>query len=277
MVRTRTLIRWTLTALLLLLLQGLAVADPDQDLRDGLRKTMVHNIVVLKHFYRDDTIRFDSAGKLIESSNLGPWTVYAKLRIDNIHLEHRALRIEGRRIAVRFDGSGHPNDLLSSDRCTIFIPLTETINDSAIVQSAVPQLFLGPNEKLSSFVPDYWKASLSAMEETGSAFVLKDRTDWHPMTAKIGGDVLPPRAIYAPDPEYTDPARNARLQGTIVFQMVVTEAGEVGDFLLERPLGLGLDDQAAAALRTWKFKPATKGGKPIAARLHVEVNFHLYR
>ena len=268
--------RWLVTALLLLLLQGLASADPDHDLRDELRKTMLHSVVVLKHFYRDDTIRFDSAGRLIESSNIGPWTVYAKLRIDNIDLEHRALQIEGRRVAVRFDGSGHPNDLLSSDRCTILIPLTETINDSAIVQSAVPQLFLGPNEKLSSFVPDYWKASVSAIEQTGSGSVPKDRTDWHPMAAKIGGSVLPPRAVYAPDPEYTDPARNAKLEGSIVFEMVVTPDGKAGDLALLQPLGLGLDDQAAASLSTWRFNPATKNGQPLAVKIGVSVSFHLY-
>jgi protein TonB len=41
------------------------------------------------------------------------------------------------------------------------------------------------------------------------------------------------------------------------------------------PLGLGLDDKAIAAVSQWKFDPAQKDGKPVAAAIGVQVEFKL--
>jgi TonB family protein len=42
-------------------------------------------------------------------------------------------------------------------------------------------------------------------------------------------------------------------------------------------LGKGLDEKAIEAVRTWKFEPAMKDGKPVAAEIAIEVAFHLYK
>jgi len=41
------------------------------------------------------------------------------------------------------------------------------------------------------------------------------------------------------------------------------------------PIGMGLDEKAVEAVRTWKFQPALKDGKPVAVEIAVEVDFHL--
>jgi protein TonB len=38
--------------------------------------------------------------------------------------------------------------------------------------------------------------------------------------------------------------------------------------------GRGLDEEAVKAVRTWKFKPAIKDGRPVAVQIFVEVDFH---
>ena len=43
-----------------------------------------------------------------------------------------------------------------------------------------------------------------------------------------------------------------------------------------RSLGLGLDEKALDAVRTWRFEPARKDGVPVAVQINVEVNFRLY-
>ena len=43
-----------------------------------------------------------------------------------------------------------------------------------------------------------------------------------------------------------------------------------------RSLGMGLDDKALEAVRRYRFKPATKDGRPVAAMITVEVDFLLY-
>jgi len=92
----------------------------------------------------------------------------------------------------------------------------------------------------------------------------------------IGGGVLPPKAIYSPDPEYTEEARKARYQGTCVLWLIVGPDGKPRDLRVSRTLGMGLDQKAIEAVKNWRFEPATKDGKPVSVQMSVEVNFHLY-
>jgi len=93
---------------------------------------------------------------------------------------------------------------------------------------------------------------------------------------KVGGGVSAPKAIYAPDPEYSEEARKVKHMGTVVLWLVVGPDGKPRDIRVARTLGLGLDEKAIEAVRTWRFDPAMKDGKPVAVQINVEVNFHLY-
>jgi TonB family protein len=84
-----------------------------------------------------------------------------------------------------------------------------------------------------------------------------------------------PVAIFTPEPEYSDDARRARLTGEVLVQLVIDESGRTRDFKVVRSLGLGLDEEALKAVKMWKFKPATKDGKPVAILGEVHVGFHL--
>ncbi len=93
---------------------------------------------------------------------------------------------------------------------------------------------------------------------------------------RIGGGVSAPRAIYSPDPEYSEEARKAKYQGTVVLWMVVGADGRPREIKVVRSVGLGLDEKAIEAVRTWKFEPARKDGRPVAVQIAVEVDFRLY-
>lgn len=93
---------------------------------------------------------------------------------------------------------------------------------------------------------------------------------------RVGGGVSAPRVIYQPDPEYSEEARKAKYQGTCVLWLVVGPDGRPRDIRVARTLGLGLDEKAIEAVRTWKFEPAMKDGKPVAVQINVEVEFRLY-
>ncbi len=92
----------------------------------------------------------------------------------------------------------------------------------------------------------------------------------------VGGGVSAPRAIFAPDPDYSEEARKAKYQGTCVLWLVVGPDGRPRDIHVSRTLGLGLDEKAMEAVKQWKFEPAMKDGKPVAVQISVEVTFHLY-
>ena len=69
----------------------------------------------------------------------------------------------------------------------------------------------------------------------------------------------------------------AKYQGTVYITAIITADGRATDIQVAKGVGLGLDENAIAAVRTWRFKPALgPNGKPAAVRQTVEVTFHLY-
>jgi periplasmic protein TonB len=86
-----------------------------------------------------------------------------------------------------------------------------------------------------------------------------------------------PACIYCPKADFTDEAVKAKYQGTVLLSAIITADGRATDVKVVKGLGLGLDENAIAAVRTWRFKPALgPNGKPSAVRQEIEMAFHLY-
>jgi TonB family protein len=112
---------------------------------------------------------------------------------------------------------------------------------------------------------------------TGSALFAQDPLDQIPGGVyRPGHGVTAPKPFYTPQPEYTDKARREKINGSVVLTMVVMADGHVRDVKIFKGLDEGLNKQAIAAVRTWRFKPGTKNGKPVAVELSTEVTFRLY-
>ena len=92
---------------------------------------------------------------------------------------------------------------------------------------------------------------------------------------RVGGAVLAPRPLAMPDPDYTEQAREAKLQGMCVLKLIVGVDGKTRDIRVTRPLGMGLDEKAIAAVSLWTFAPATKDGTPVPVLISVQVVFKL--
>ncbi len=84
-----------------------------------------------------------------------------------------------------------------------------------------------------------------------------------------------PQVIYMQEPEYSEEARKARFQGTVILAIEVDIQGHPTNIRVVRSLGLGLDEKAIAAVERWKFRPAIAGDRPVPAPATVEVNFRL--
>lgn len=91
-----------------------------------------------------------------------------------------------------------------------------------------------------------------------------------------GNGVSLPRAIYSPEPEFSDEARMAKYQGIVTLTIIVLPDGRPVDIHVSRALGMGLDEKAIAAVRTWRFEPGKRDGHPVAVRMDIEVDFHLF-
>jgi hypothetical protein len=95
--------------------------------------------------------------------------------------------------------------------------------------------------------------------------------------------VTHPKPKLTPPAEFSDEARREikkqhikNFEAISVIGFVVDENGKPRDLCLKKAAGFGLDAQAAKAVWQYRLAPATKDGKPVAARLTVEVNFRLY-
>ena len=93
---------------------------------------------------------------------------------------------------------------------------------------------------------------------------------------RVGSGMTAPRVVYQPDPEYSEDAWKAKYQGVVILTGTVGPEGNFDNLCVEQPLGFGLDEKAMAAVKAWKFEPATKDGQTVPVRISVEVTFRLY-
>lgn len=92
---------------------------------------------------------------------------------------------------------------------------------------------------------------------------------------RVGGDVKAPVKVNAPDPQYPDAARNARVEGVVIVEAIIDKQGRVKSTKIVKDLPMGLGDSAQRAIKTWRFKPATLNGKPVEVYYNLTVNFRL--
>jgi len=86
--------------------------------------------------------------------------------------------------------------------------------------------------------------------------------------------VTVPVCIYCPGPQYTDKARAANYQGTVILQVVITTEGRAANISVIKGVGMGLDEAAIAAVRDWKFRPAVgPDGHVVATLIPIEITF----
>ncbi|HEY6269578.1 MAG TPA: energy transducer TonB [Candidatus Acidoferrum sp.] len=86
-----------------------------------------------------------------------------------------------------------------------------------------------------------------------------------------------PSCFYQPAPEYSEEARKTKYQGAVVVEGVINLDGRVTDIKVVKGVGMGLDENAVAAVKTWRCKPASgPSGKPVRTLVPIEVTFRLY-
>lgn len=74
---------------------------------------------------------------------------------------------------------------------------------------------------------------------------------------------------------YTAEARAARAEGRLVVRVAVAPDGSVGSATLESRVHPSIDAAALAALKSWRFRPASRCGKAIAGTYVVARRFEL--
>jgi len=91
----------------------------------------------------------------------------------------------------------------------------------------------------------------------------------------LTGASTAPIVLFQVEPEFSEEARKAKLQGVVMLYGEVDTNGRLRNIRVTRALGLGLEEKAIEAVKQWRFRPGYRDGKPVVAAASIEVNFHL--
>ena len=92
-----------------------------------------------------------------------------------------------------------------------------------------------------------------------------------------GNGVSSPIVIKEVKPNYTGEAMRARIQGLVTMEAVVMPDGSVGNVHIIKSLDttFGLDQEAVATIKKWRFKPGMLRGQPVPVQIVIEMSFTL--
>ena len=93
--------------------------------------------------------------------------------------------------------------------------------------------------------------------------------------AGFRGAVTEPVLLFKAEPEYSEEARKAKLQGSVMIRAEIDARGQIQNIVIAQGLGLGLDERAVEAVKKWRFKPGMRNGKPVPTNTLIQVSFRL--
>jgi len=95
-------------------------------------------------------------------------------------------------------------------------------------------------------------------------------------TYRAGGAVTSPRILREVKPAYTNRAMMARLEGTVLLELIVRANGSPSNIRVIRSIDPGgLDNEAESAVSQWRFEPGRVNGVPVDVLVSVAVDFHV--
>jgi len=90
---------------------------------------------------------------------------------------------------------------------------------------------------------------------------------------RVTKGIKPPKATHSPDPEYPKIPVDAEPRGVVVMLIGINTKGRVELVHVLRASNEAFQDSAVNTVKTWKFSPAKKDGKPVPVQITVEMHF----
>jgi TonB family protein len=90
---------------------------------------------------------------------------------------------------------------------------------------------------------------------------------------RVGGDVKAPVVIQRVDPVYPPEAKEKRIAGVVITELLIDRNGNVVDVRVLKPLPFGLNQAVVDAVRQWKFRPGTRNGEPVGVYFNLAMHF----
>jgi len=263
-----------------------------------LQKQYGGKVLTIRQFYPGYHLHFDATGKLDSAVAPGAWTVDGQVQVKTIVLKDGVVHILGQRLLLFFDteskqlrdvGSLTTKDTamkrfsrknvdewaVEEGRIEIEVECGMTHPKKADLIKAMNAVFLAPGEALAGVAPDFWKSYLSEPKLGLRERWARQISVEEGVSDVTGGFSLPVPA-YQPEPPFSQQARQAGYMAITTLGLLVDQDGLPQHIQILQPAGMGLDENAVGAVRTWRFHPAQREGKTARAWIAVNVDFHLY-
>jgi TonB family protein len=243
-----------------------AIAHADS-VKDALEQKYKKRVLAMRFPFTGGTEKFDSSGQPVKMPNKGQWVTYGGIYIEKINVAKDTLRLEGPRVAFTGQKKDGKPVLMKLEKSLKFeIHLDQPLQSMEDAQPMLAHAFyLDPAE-----TEEHIKPEIRRYESVAKGPIHKVDKDG------VRDGVKAPKPTYTPEPEFSEEARRAKFQGVVIVSIIVDETGNVSRVRLDRPLGMGLDDNAMQRVKTWRFDPAKLEGQPVAVEMRIEVAFNLY-
>lgn len=271
----RTPIKFVFAALLLL-----PMALPAQSNQPTLESRLIGKPLYLRGCWRADMLRFDGSGRLLSPSETTSFTL-SGIDVTHVQLRGNGLVIEGRRVGLELEQKDArariPLQTSSQPGSDEPIHIEIALAPGADYSEALNAVFADDLASLVPTLPPYWR-----VYATNNFLAPGDHVPLHSEKVekaiekpvrKGKGTIVRPTLLRSVVPKYPEAARLLGYKGSVIVSVVVEKEGNPSHLQLLRPAGLGLDEQAIAAVQHYAFNPATQKGKPVPVDLNIVVNF----
>jgi outer membrane biosynthesis protein TonB len=148
---------------------------------------------------------------------------------------------------------------------------TSPAHAKRVLQAALDAIFAPSlDERMIATLPDFWKlyyqaaATHADYSPADPGILRQNQVD---QKAKLLSPVEPPSNEYA---------QAGGVAGMALYHAIIGPDGKPQEVVVGRPIGFGLDENAADSIRKASFQPAIKDGKPVAVLLDLVVQFRIY-
>lgn len=90
---------------------------------------------------------------------------------------------------------------------------------------------------------------------------------------RVSAGMKPPKATKSPDPDYPEIPKDAEPNGIVVMLVGINARGHVELVHVLRASNSAFENSAVSTVKTWRFSPAKKEGKPVPVKVTVEMKF----
>lgn len=282
---------------ILFLFSSACLANP---LKDKLRSEFKDRSYVIKGFPQDKDLEVDSNFQPTRKWHEGIWTT-SSLLVEDVKANDHNVEFLGHRIGFLYDAkAGKMIKVKLDDEIDLKIKDVAGMNPDELIKNIKKQVLLSDPIDIADVLPGPWKpyfsgdfkpdaegkihfhppglvANSAEGKNVQSVEVAGKLADGETLYKVSTNKIDAPKPIRTPDPQYSQIARKTRTEGVMVLWAIVGKEGNVDKVFVQRPLGLGLDEEAMAAVEKWKFQPARRNGEPVAVQINVEVNFRFNR